>query len=107
MALQDSVALARAFAATDDVEQGLRIFEEVRRPQVEEFLRVAADSFQWYEQFRDKLSLDPLPFTYDYVMRSGRIAHSRLQERSPRFAAAYEAYLSARKHVPAAHGTER
>ncbi|HTD76354.1 MAG TPA: monooxygenase, partial [Chloroflexota bacterium] len=91
----------------DDVEQGLRIFEEVRRPQVEEFLRVAADSFQWYEQFRDKLSLDPLPFTYDYVMRSGRIGHARLAQRSPRFAAAYETYLSQRTAVTAVPGTDK
>jgi 2-polyprenyl-6-methoxyphenol hydroxylase-like FAD-dependent oxidoreductase len=96
MALQDSVALAGAFAATKDVEQGLRLFERVRRPQVEEFLQVAADSFHWYERFRDKLNLDALPFTYDYVMRSGRIPYARLKERSPHFAAAYERYLAER-----------
>lgn len=94
MALQDSITLARALAATEDVEQGLHAFEQVRRPQVEEFLQRAAESFQWYERFRDKLSLDPVPFTYDYVMRSGRITYPRLKERSPRLAAAYERYLT-------------
>lgn len=107
MALQDSVALARAFADTDDVERGLHNFEKVRRPEVEQFLRLAADSFQWYERFRDKLSLDPLPFTYDYVMRGGRITHSRLSKRSPRFAAAYEAYLSRETSVMAVPATEK
>jgi 2-polyprenyl-6-methoxyphenol hydroxylase-like FAD-dependent oxidoreductase len=99
MALQDSVELARAFVKTDNVQQALEEFERVRRPQVEEFLRLAEDSFHWYEHFRDKLSLDPLPFTYDYVMRSGRISHSRLRQRSPRLAEAYEAWL-AERHQP-------
>ncbi|MDQ3810402.1 MAG: FAD-dependent monooxygenase [Chloroflexota bacterium] len=97
MALQDSVELARALAATGDVQQGLREFERVRRPHVEEFLQRASESFRWYERFRDKLSLDPVPFTYDYVMRSGRISYPRLKERSPRLAAAYEAYLAERR----------
>jgi 2-polyprenyl-6-methoxyphenol hydroxylase-like FAD-dependent oxidoreductase len=97
MALQDSIILARSFAACGDVEQAVRDFERVRRPQVEEFLRRAADSFEWYEGFRDKLSLDPLPFAYDYVMRSGHISHARLKERSPGLAAAYETYLGERQ----------
>lgn len=103
MALQDSISLAHAIATAEDVEQGLREFERVRRPQVEEFLQRATGSFHWYERFRDKLSLDPLPFTYDYVMRSGRITYQRLKERSPRFAAAYERYLAERRQpLPAA-----
>ena len=59
----------------------------------------AAESFQWYEHFRDRFSLDPVPFTYDYVMRSGRITYARLKERSPHLAAAYERYLGER-HQP-------
>jgi anthraniloyl-CoA monooxygenase len=97
MALQDSITLAGALATTEDVEQGLREFERVRRPHVEEFLQRAAESCLWYEHFRDRLGLDPLPFTYDYVMRSGRISYARLKERSPRLAAAYEAYLAVRR----------
>jgi anthraniloyl-CoA monooxygenase len=97
MALQDSIVLARAFGQSSDVEQAAREFERVRRPQVEDFLQRAADSFAWYERFRDKLTLDPLPLTYDYVMRSGRISHARLKQRSPRLAAAYEAYLGERQ----------
>jgi len=89
MALQDAVVLAQALRETDDVERALRVFEDAHRPEVEEFLQVAAESYRWYESFRDKLALDPVPFTYDYVMRGGRISPSRLQERSPALAAAY------------------
>ena len=97
MALGDAIALARAFARHgQDVPAALRAFEAAHRPGVERFLEVARRSFRWYERFRDKLHLDPLPFAYDYVMRSGRISHARLQARSPRFAAAYDAYWAAR-----------
>jgi 2-polyprenyl-6-methoxyphenol hydroxylase-like FAD-dependent oxidoreductase len=99
MALQDSVELARAFANTNNVQMALEAFEHVRRSQVDEFLRLAEDSFQWYEHFRDKLSLEPVAFAYDYVMRSGRISHSQLKQRSPRLAGAYEAWL-AQRHQP-------
>jgi hypothetical protein len=42
----------------------------------------------------DKLSMAPVPFAYDYLMRSGRITPERLRQHSPGFAAAYEAYLA-------------
>jgi len=83
------------------VGTALREFERVRRPTVEPLLQVAAHSILWYEHMRDKFPLAPLPFAYDYLMRSGTISHERLQERSPKFAAAYEAYIATSR---AAHG---
>jgi len=97
MALQDAVALAQALADTDDVGLALRAFEDAHRPAVDEFLQVAAESYRWYEGFRDKLALEPVPFTYDYVMRGGRISPLQLQQRSPALAAAY-AEWRARTH---------
>ena len=91
-ALDDAIALAQAVAANPhDVRKGLAEFERVRRPAVEQFLRVAAHSFLWYERMREKLSLAPIPFAYDYLMRSGTVSYERLRERSPKFIAAYEA----------------
>ncbi len=92
MALQDAVALARALSETDDIEPALGAFEDAHRPAVEEFLQVAAESYRWYEGFRDKLALEPVPFAYDYVMRGGRISHERLKQRSPALAAAHVAW---------------
>ena len=101
MALEDAIILAQAFAAHQDVGTALREFERVRRPTVEQFLPVAAHSFLWYEHMREKFPLAPLPFAYDYLMRSGTISHARLQERSPKFVAAYETYVATAR---AAHG---
>jgi 2-polyprenyl-6-methoxyphenol hydroxylase-like FAD-dependent oxidoreductase len=101
MALEDAIILAQAFAAHKDVGMALREFERVRRPTVEQFLQVAAHSSRWYEHMRTKFPLAPLPFAYDYLMRSGTISHARLQERSPKFVAAYEVYVATAR---AAHG---
>jgi 2-polyprenyl-6-methoxyphenol hydroxylase-like FAD-dependent oxidoreductase len=94
-ALEDAIALYQACVAHGaDVPAALRAFEEARRPGVEKFLAVAARSAAWYESFADKLSMAPVPFAYDYLMRSGRITPERLRQHSPGFAAAYEAYLA-------------
>jgi 2-polyprenyl-6-methoxyphenol hydroxylase-like FAD-dependent oxidoreductase len=96
-ALEDAIALARAIAARgEDVAAALRAFEAARRPGVDKFLAIAARSAAWYERFREKLALDPLPFAYDYTMRGGHIAHEKLRQHSPRFAAACEAYFASR-----------
>ena len=92
MALEDAIVLAQAFATHRDVGPALAEFERVRRPAVERFLKVAAHSFVWYERMREKLHLDPVPFAYDYVMRGGTVTHERLRQRSPKLAAAWEAY---------------
>jgi anthraniloyl-CoA monooxygenase len=98
MALEDAIVLAQAFATHRDVTPALAAFELARRPAVERFLKVAAHSFVWYERMREKLSLDPVPFAYDYVMRGGTVTHERLRQRSPKLAAAWEAYAMGQRH---------
>jgi 2-polyprenyl-6-methoxyphenol hydroxylase-like FAD-dependent oxidoreductase len=100
-ALEDAIALFRAFAAHGaDVPAALRAFEAARRPGVEKFLTVAERSAAWYEQFADKLHLAPIAFAHDYLMRGGRITPERLRERSPGFAAAYEAFAATPRGGP-------
>jgi len=102
-ALEDAIALFRAFETHGaDVPAALQAFEEARRPGVDKFLNVAERSYAWYERFREKMQLDPLPFAYDYVMRGGRISHERLKKRSPGFVAAYEARMASRPAAPPA-----
>jgi len=97
MALEDAIALATACAESRDVDTALRTFEERRRPAVDKFLHIAARSALWYERFHEQMHLDPIPFAYDYVTRSGRISFEKLKERSPGFASTYEGYLAARR----------
>ncbi|MGH7770458.1 MAG: FAD-dependent monooxygenase [Candidatus Binatia bacterium] len=95
-AFEDAIALYRAFAASENVEAALREFERSRRPTADRLLEVAHHSLVWYENFRDKMHMDPIPFAYDYMMRGGRVDHEKLRERDPDFVAAYEAYKAAR-----------
>jgi len=88
------------------VHAALRVFEEARRPGVEKFLAVAQRSYAWYERFREKMRLEPLPFAYDYLMRSGRISHARLKEVSPQFAVTYEASYGSESMIAPQAGKE-
>lgn len=92
-ALEDAIALDRAFPVNEDVEAALKEFEQRRRPAADRLLEVAHHSLVWYERFRDKMPLDPIPFAYDYMMRGGRVDHEKLRVRDPQFVAAYEAYV--------------
>lgn len=89
LALIDALALANAVCSQpSDVQSALARFEAERRPRKDEWLRVARRSYLWYEGFRDRLDRSPHVFSYDFLMRTGRITEARLKERSPRFAAA-------------------
>ena len=94
MALEDAIVLAQAFATQRDVALALAEFERGRRPAVDRYLAVAAGSYVWYERMREKMRLDPVPFAYDYVMRGGVVTLERLRQRSPKLAAAWEAYAA-------------
>jgi len=93
-ALEDAIALYQACTAHDDVKTALKAFEWARRPTVEQLLAIAARSSRWYEHFRKQMYLDPLPFAYDYMTRSGKIDHESLRKRSPNFIAEYDAYIT-------------
>jgi anthraniloyl-CoA monooxygenase len=60
-------------------------------------LQIAAHRFLWYEHMRETFHLEPIPFAYDYLMRSGTISHERLRERSPKFVATHEAYVATQR----------
>ena len=90
LALEDAIALARAFAESADVPDALERFERARRPVIEEYQRAAYESLLWFEHARDYVHLDPLPFAYSLMTRSKKITHENLKRRDPAFIAAYE-----------------
>jgi anthraniloyl-CoA monooxygenase len=92
LALEDSIALAGCFAGDTTVEQALPEFERIRRPVVERLQDAAYSSLLMLENIHEDWSLEPLPFAYKMMTRSGRITHDKLKRRDPEFAAAYEAW---------------
>lgn len=91
LALEDAIALERAFAeAGDDVPRALAAFERERRPIVEKIIAAASASSYWYERLAEKMTLQPWEIAYDYMTRSGRMTDERLRELSPKFMARVE-----------------
>lgn len=93
LALEDSIALAKSFARQSDVTTALREFERTRKPVVEALQDAAFSSLLMLENIAEDWSLEPLPFAYKMMTRSGRITHEKLKRRDPEFAAAYELWL--------------
>ena len=87
LALEDAIALDRAFAeAGDDVPAALAAFERERRPVVEKLFAAAGASSRWYEDFPARMArFDALGLAYDYMTRSGRMSDERLRSLAPKF----------------------
>ncbi|MDP9083419.1 MAG: FAD-dependent monooxygenase [Pseudomonadota bacterium] len=91
LALQDSIALYEAYKARGaDVPGLLAEFVRIRRPGSDSLQNAAIKSTEWYENLGPKLALDPVSFAYDYLRRTGRVAHADVRKRDPQLAAEYE-----------------
>ncbi len=92
LAMEDVIALARAFARHgDDVPAAFATFEAERRPVMDKLVAAADASAAWYERFPEHIKLPPYELAMSYIQRSGRISDERLAKLSPEFVAAYAA----------------
>ena len=90
LALEDAIMLARACASRPDPAEALPLFEETRRPRVEQYQQAALDSLRWFEEVGDYMHLAPLPFAVEAMTRSKRVDFEKLRQRDPDFVDAYE-----------------
>jgi anthraniloyl-CoA monooxygenase len=90
LALEDSIALAHGFASTSSVAAALETFEASRRPKIDEYQEAALESMVWFENAKDYIHLEPMPFAYSLMTRSKKIDYENLKRRDPSFIAAYE-----------------
>ena len=98
LAFEDAIALERALAdCGEDVPGALAAFERERRPIVEKLLSAAKASSYWYEQFSQKMALEPWQLAYDYMTRSGRMPDERLRQMAPMFMAKVQSALNGRR----------
>jgi anthraniloyl-CoA monooxygenase len=95
LALEDAIALAGALAGQGGtgVEDALDRFEAVRKPVVDAVQDAAYESLLRFERMEEDMALEPLPFAYRLMTRSGRIDHEKLRLRDPDFVAAYESAI--------------
>lgn len=101
LALEDAIALDRAFGeAGDNVPRALAAFERERRPIVEKLLAAADASSYWYEQFPQEMRNAPWRLAYDYMTRSGRMTDERLRQLAPKFMARVDVGRAAERAGP-------
>jgi anthraniloyl-CoA monooxygenase len=98
LALEDSIALAKCFAEKADVRAALAEFQRVRKPIIDAYQDAAFSSLLMFENAEEDLHLDPLPFAFKMMTRSGKIDDDKLRKRDPQFMAQYDEW---RKQVEA------
>src|SRR5207248_7092738 len=64
LALEDAIALARAFEEHTEVADALPAFERTRRPIVDALQSAATESLRWFENWSQDAELDPVVFAY-------------------------------------------
>jgi 2-polyprenyl-6-methoxyphenol hydroxylase-like FAD-dependent oxidoreductase len=96
LAMEDSIALFQSFGRERGVAAALADFERTRKPVVDAWQETAFSSTLWFEDAHEKLPLEPVPFAYDCMTRSGRIDLERLRGRDPAFVARYERWAATR-----------
>jgi anthraniloyl-CoA monooxygenase len=87
LAMEDAIALANALGEYRDVERALTAYELERKPVVETLQTAAQESRVYFEHIARYLRLDPIPFAFQLLTRSGRVSYDDLRLRDPRFGA--------------------
>jgi anthraniloyl-CoA monooxygenase len=85
LAMEDSIALAQAFAKSHDLDVALNEYEMERRPRVQSLQEAAQVSRIYFENMKRYIHLEPLQFTFQLLTRSGRITYDNLRTRDPYF----------------------
>jgi len=90
LAMEDAIALYKAFGEKADVPDTLARYEEIRRPALEKLVDAAVASAHWYERMAELMrTLEPYEFARSYMTRTGRVSDERLEKIAPRFMERY------------------
>ena len=91
LALEDAIALVSALKAEPrDMPAALARYEVDRKPVLDILVNAANASASWYENFAEKMPLEPYDFAMSYLMRTQRMTPEKLRRYSPKFMAAYD-----------------
>ncbi|HMX17498.1 MAG TPA: FAD-dependent monooxygenase [Rhodocyclaceae bacterium] len=90
LAMEDAIALWKAFCEQGSVPEALARYQELRLPPMKKIWDAANVSLRWYERMDDLIRSDPVEFAYGYMTRTGRVNHAEVRRRDPGLAEAYE-----------------
>lgn len=85
LAMEDAIALAKAFEGGDQVSSALPAYEAARRPNSDSIQRAAQSSLEWFESTRRYMDMKPKRFVFSLLTRSMRITHDNLALRDPAY----------------------
>jgi len=86
LAMEDSIALARALDEESDVTSAFERYQTARKSEVDSLQRAAQVSLEWFENTEDVFGrLEPEQFAFSLLTRSLRISHENLKVRDPEF----------------------
>jgi anthraniloyl-CoA monooxygenase len=94
LAMEDAIALHRAFRAGGDVATCLTQFETSRREDVEKTQHAADVSLVWFEHLDRFWHMHPTRFAFGVMTRSKAITWDNLQLRAPEFVAETQAVFA-------------
>ncbi len=100
LALEDAIALARAFQSTDCVPQALAAYEAERKVEVLRLQSAARNSTEWFENVKRYTALEAEQFAYSLLTRSQRLSHENLRRRDGSYIAGVETWLAERSGLP-------
>ena len=102
LALEDAIALARAFDMHGaDVPAALSTYEAERKIEVLRVQSAARNSTEWFENVARYVHLEPEQFAYSLLTRSQRISHENLRLRDRPWLEGMERWLADRAGHPA------
>jgi anthraniloyl-CoA monooxygenase len=94
LAMEDAIALAQAFLRHPrHLERGLVDYELERQPVVERFQQAAGESAAYFSRVEQYAHMDPMPFAFNLLTRSGRVTHANLAQRDPQFVRVLDAWF--------------
>jgi anthraniloyl-CoA monooxygenase len=94
LAMEDAIALSQAFVRhPGDLERALVDYELERQGVVERFQEAAGDSAAYFTRVESYAHMDPMPFAFNLLTRSGRITHANLAQRDPEFVRVLDAWF--------------
>jgi len=94
LAMEDAIALSQAFLRHPrDLERALVDYELERQPVVERFQQAAGESAAYFSRVEQYAHMDPMPFAFNLLTRSGRVTHANLAQRDPQFVRVLDAWF--------------
>ncbi len=96
LALEDSIALARALSDPADLSAALASYEAERAIEVVKIQNAARNSTEWFENVERYSAFEAEQFAYSLLTRSQRISHENLRVRDRGFVTGMEAWYAGR-----------